>query len=56
MLLELKKKNFEGFPTIVTHGLTDTGCVFIVMQKYGSNLKVMLRKSKFKLFSIKTAI
>lgn len=56
ILEEIKSKEYDGFSTILAHGMIDQGLSYIIMKKYGPSLKVMLRRSKFKRFSIKTAI
>ncbi len=41
---------------MICHGKTDDNLQYIVMNKYGPSLKMMLRRTKSKRFSIKTAI
>lgn len=46
----------EGFTKIFSHGKTDCGIVYIVMQKLGPSLKYMLRRTKRQRFSLKTGV
>lgn len=41
---------------MLDHGTTKEGLQYIIMNKYGPSLKSMLRRTKLKRFSIKTAI
>ena len=41
---------------MISHGTTKEGLQYIIMYKYGPSLKMMLRRTKLKRFSIKTAI
>jgi hypothetical protein len=56
VLKELTERKFEGFSTIISHGLIKNKVIYIVMCKYGPSLKQMLRRSKHKRFSLKTAV
>ena len=50
----LRSQNFEN--QLIAHGKTDCGHCYIILNKYGPNLKVVLEKSKFDRFTTKTVI
>ena len=45
------RKAKEGFPQLISHGLTDKGHEYIIMNQLGPNLKIMQRQvqNKFSL-------
>jgi serine/threonine protein kinase len=49
-------KCVKGIAQIVDHGVSSTGLLYIVMERYGRSLKDMLRHSKYERFSIKTSV
>ena len=54
--LEIKKEKLEGFSQIVSHGTFPNGLMYMIMPKYGPSLKQLLRRSRFRRFSIKTSV
>ena len=57
VLTKLAENQFTGFPQMISHGVTASGHVYIIMKKkYGPCIKDMLRRSKTQRLSIKTAI
>ena len=49
------RKAKEGFPQLISHGLTDMGHEYIIMNQLGPNLKIMQRQVQNK-FSLRTVI
>lgn len=56
VLSQIHQAQYKGFANMITNGKTDDNLQYIVMNKYGPSLKMMLRRTKSKRFSIKTAI
>ena len=52
----LKHKGNNDGAKMITHGVSEQGHFYIIMEKYGLSLKEMLRHAKTQRFSLKTAV
>jgi casein kinase 1 len=53
---KITEQGLKGFAKLVLSGITENKIQYVIMQKYGPSLKLMLRKTKAKRFHIKSAI
>jgi hypothetical protein len=56
VLLALQRDDVKLVTELITYGVSSTDHYYIVIGKYGSSLKDMLRHSKYQRFSIKTSV
>jgi hypothetical protein len=52
----LQKLQESGVNQLVTNGKSDEGLFYIILTKYGPNLKTVLDKVNYKRFTLKTAV
>lgn len=53
---QILQANLDGFSRVIAHGNLPGNLMYIIMPKYGPSLKQMLRRSRYKRFSIKSSV